>query len=35
LMWNASFDYKKIAEIAMKRYQAESYYERLMEIYYK
>lgn len=33
LMWNASFDYKGIAEDAMKRYNAETYYQYLMKIY--
>ena len=33
LMWNASFDYKSIAEKAVKRYSSESYYEQLMKYY--
>ena len=34
-MWNASFDYKQIAENAVKRYSSETYYEKLMEYYHK
>lgn len=33
MMWNASFDYKAIAENAVKRYSSEAYYEKLMEYY--
>ena len=33
LMWNASFDYKTIAENAVKRYSSEAYYEQLMKYY--
>ena len=33
-MWNASFDYKAIAEDAVKRYSNEAYYEKLMEYYH-
>jgi glycosyltransferase involved in cell wall biosynthesis len=33
LMWNASFDYKEIAVEAMKRYNAETYYQYLMKVY--
>ena len=32
-MWNASFDYKAIAENAVKRYSSETYYEKLMDYY--
>ncbi len=32
-MWNASFDYRRIAERAQKQYSAETYYERLMGLY--
>ena len=32
-MWNASFDYKTIAENAVRRYSSEAYYEKLMEYY--
>lgn len=32
-MWNASFNYKDIAENAVKRYSSEAYYEKLMELY--
>lgn len=32
-MWNASFDYKKIALESMARYDAENYYRQIMEIY--
>ena len=32
-MWNASFDYKAIAENAVKRYSSEVFYEKLMEYY--
>lgn len=33
LMWNTSFDYKKIAANAVKRYSSEAYYEQLMKYY--
>lgn len=33
MMWNASFDYKSIAENAVKRYSSEAYYEQLMKYY--
>ena len=33
LMWNASFDYKAIADNAVKRYSSEAYYEQLMKYY--
>ena len=33
-MWNASFDYKSIAENAIKRYSSETFYEKLMEYYH-
>ncbi len=33
LMWDASFDYKKIAEDSQARYNAENYYNELMKIY--
>ena len=33
-MWSASFDYKQIAENAIKRYSSETYYEKLMEYYH-
>lgn len=33
LMWHASFDYKSIAENAVKRYSSETYYEKLMHYY--
>lgn len=33
LMWNAAFDYKAIAENAVKRYSSEAYYEQLMKYY--
>ena len=33
LMWNSSFDYKAIAENAIKRYSSEAYYEKLMKYY--
>lgn len=33
LMWNSSFDYKAIAENAVKRYSSEAYYEKLMKYY--
>ncbi len=33
MMWNASFDYKAIAEEAVKRYSSEVYYEKLMKYY--
>lgn len=32
-MYNADFDYKAIADTAMKRYDAESYYEEIMRCY--
>ena len=32
-MWNATFDYHKIAEESMKRYNAEEYYHNIMMIY--
>ncbi len=32
-MWDTSFDYKKLASESMARYDAESYYRRIMEIY--
>ena len=32
-MYNADFEYKAIADVAMKRYNAESYYEEIMKIY--
>lgn len=32
-MWNTSFDYKKIASESMVRYDAETYYHKIMEIY--
>jgi len=34
MMWNASFDYQKIAEKSQSRYNAEHYYEELMKIYH-
>ncbi len=33
MMWNASFDYRAIAENAVKRYSSEAYYEQLMKYY--
>ena len=33
LMWNASFNYKTIAENAVKHYSSEAYYEQLMKYY--
>lgn len=33
LMWNASFNYKAIADNAVKRYSSEAYYEQLMKYY--
>ena len=33
LMWNASFDYKAIANNAIKRYSSEAYYEKLIKFY--
>lgn len=33
VMWNAAFDYQRIAESSMKRYNSEKYYEDIMEIY--
>ncbi len=33
LMWNSSFDYKSIAENAVKRYSSEAYYDQLMKYY--
>ena len=32
-MWEATFDYHKIAEESMKRYNAEEYYQNIMRIY--
>lgn len=32
-MWDSSFDYKAIAENAIKRYSSEAYYEQLMKYY--
>lgn len=32
-MWNASFDYEKLARNAVDRYSSEAYYEKLMKIY--
>ena len=32
-MYNAEFDYKTIADTAMKRYSAEAYYTEIMECY--
>lgn len=32
-MWSASFDNEKIAKEAIKRYDAEEYYQQIMEIY--
>ncbi len=32
-MWNAMFDYKKLASKSMARYDAESYYRQIMEVY--
>ncbi len=32
-MWDASFDYRQIAERAQKQYSEETYYNRLMELY--
>ncbi len=32
-MWNTTFDYKKLASESMARYDAESYYRQIMEIY--
>lgn len=32
-MWNSEFDYGKIAKEARNRYDAESYYEKIMEVY--
>lgn len=32
-MYNADFDYKAIADAAMKRYNAESYYEEIIKVY--
>ena len=29
MMWHTSFDYKTIAENAVKRYSSEAYYEKL------
>lgn len=34
MMWISSFDYKSIAENAVKRYSSEVYYEKLMECYH-
>jgi glycosyltransferase involved in cell wall biosynthesis len=33
LMWNASFNYKEIADNAVKRYSSEAYYKELMKVY--
>lgn len=33
MMWNASFDYKTIAENAVRRYSSKAYYEKLMGYY--
>lgn len=33
LMWHASFNYKAIADNAVKRYSSEAYYEQLMKYY--
>lgn len=33
LMWHTSFDYKSIAESAVKRYSSEAYYKKLMHYY--
>jgi glycosyltransferase involved in cell wall biosynthesis len=33
LMWKASFDYKGIAEDAMKRYNAETYYQNIIKVF--
>ena len=33
MMWNATFDYKKLASESMARYGAESYYRQIMEFY--
>ena len=32
-MWNATFDYKYIADSAQARYSSEAYYEKLMKYY--
>jgi glycosyltransferase involved in cell wall biosynthesis len=32
-MWNATFDYRQLAEESMKRYNAEEYYKNIMKIY--
>ena len=32
-MWHHTFDYKNIALTSQKRYNSESYYERIMEVY--
>ena len=32
-MYNATFDYEKIAQTAMKRYNAEAYYKEIMKVY--
>lgn len=32
-MWKASFDYKAIAENAVKRFSSEAYYEKLLRYY--
>ena len=34
-MWNATFDYNKLASESMARYDAESYYRQIMEVYKK
>ena len=33
LMWNSSFDYKTIADNAVKRYSSDAYYDQLMKYY--
>ena len=33
MMWKKSFDYKSIAENAVKRYSSDAYYEKLMKYY--
>ena len=32
-MWDATFDYRQLAEESMKRYNAEEYYKNIMKIY--
>ncbi len=34
-MWNSTFDYNKLASESMARYDAESYYRQIMEVYKK